>query len=222
MQFLHLSLTEAFRAMHKRRRVEIILLMTCEFHEPFLQICNCALANKILLHTSAQHDDVLNFHLNQIILLQKDALFTQFFKCSPNKTLQCYKSRKKSHKSMNTWSKKANLCESFSTFATSSRTTSLGQWSSDFNKFDLQNKYDLFNSCQITLKACQVNILDAFKGTLKMWIQVKNLDVFSSRNWSLYSAPGFPSIFDSISNVWRTKIGEERAVSSWLNSHYKC
>ena len=87
MQFLHLSLTEAFRAMHKRRRVEIILLMTCEFHEPFLQICNCALANKILLHTSAQHDDVLNFHLNQIILLQKDALFTQFFKCSPKKKL---------------------------------------------------------------------------------------------------------------------------------------
>ena len=168
MHFLHRSLTEAFRAMHKRKRVEIILLMTCEFHEPFLQICNCALANKILLHTSAQHDDVLNFHLNQIILLQKDALFTQFFKCSPNKTLQCYKSRKKSHKSMNTWSKKANLCESFSTFATSSRTTSLGQSSSDFNKFDLQNKYDLFNSCQITLKACQVNTLDAFKGTLKM------------------------------------------------------
>ena len=127
MHFLHLSLTEAFRAMHKRKRVEIILLMTCEFHEPFLQICNCALANKILLHTSAQHDDVLNFHLNQIILLQKDALFTQFFKCSPNKTLQCYKSRKKSHKSMNTCSKKANLCESFSTFATSSRTTSFGQ-----------------------------------------------------------------------------------------------
>ena len=47
MHILLFSLT----AKSAHRKVQIILLMTCKFHEPFLQVefCNCAIIKKILL-----------------------------------------------------------------------------------------------------------------------------------------------------------------------------
>ena len=74
MHILLFSLT----AKSAHRKVQIILLMTCKFHEPFLQVefCNCAIIKKILL-------DILLYITIHFLFLweEKDIYQTLLLEC---------------------------------------------------------------------------------------------------------------------------------------------
>ena len=78
MHILLFSLT----AKSAHRKVQIILLMTCKFHEPFLQVkfCNCAITKKILL------DILLYIHIiNFFFMREKRDNFLTFFYKHPSR-----------------------------------------------------------------------------------------------------------------------------------------